>query len=215
MPAMRKNVSPSTLFYFPSQVRIHPQIRSQITRLQSKYSLDLDPHSGVTQPKLSRATQTFTSVKAKQYTPVCSKHPRACKPQHRNPLSLWRFHYLLSPTAAMSLNLASPNTPPLALNPPRQGAAGDSTPQGPTMCSKFCPLAARRGCRSFHIDFLPAASQPPSKPPPAQQEPERRAMTTCTYSSSPNRQRHNKCVNFFLTLFGKNLLRRVSGGKRR
>ena len=85
MPAMRKNVSPSTLFYFPSQVRIHPQIRSQITRLQSKYSLDLDPHSGVTQPKLSRATQTFTSVKAKQYTPVCSKHPRACKPQHRHP----------------------------------------------------------------------------------------------------------------------------------
>ena len=166
MPAMRKNVSPSTLFYFPSQVRIHPQIRSQITRLQSKYSLDLDPHSGVTQPKLSRATQTFTSVKAKQYTPVCSKHPRACKPQHRHPpLSLWRFHYLLSPTAAMSLNLASPNTPPLAPNPPRQGAAGDSTPQGPTMCSKFCPLAARRGCRSFHIDFLPAASQPPSKPP--------------------------------------------------
>ena len=85
MPAMRKNVSPSTLFYFPSQVRIHPQIRSQITRLQSKYSLDLDPHSGVTQPKLSLATQTFTSVKAKQYTPVCSKHPRACKPQHRHP----------------------------------------------------------------------------------------------------------------------------------
>ena len=89
MPAMRKNVSPSTLFYFPSQVRIHPQIRSQITRLQSKYSLDLDPHSGVTQPKLSRATQTFTSVKAKQYTPVCSKHPRACKPQHRHPPSLF------------------------------------------------------------------------------------------------------------------------------
>ena len=72
MPAMRKNVSPSTLFYFPSQVRIHPQIRSQITRLQSKYSLDLDPHSGVTQPKLSRATQTTNSLLSKpSSTPLC------------------------------------------------------------------------------------------------------------------------------------------------
>ena len=168
MPAMRKNVSPSTLFYFPSQVRIHPQIRSQITRLQSKYSLDLDPHTGVTQPKLSRATQTTNSLLSKpSSTPLCVQNILGLAILNTDtPLSLWRFHYLLSPTAAMSLNLASPYTsPPLARNPPRQGAAGDSTPQGPTMCSKFCPLAARRGCRSFHIDFLPAASQPPSKPP--------------------------------------------------
>ena len=162
MPAMRKNVSPSTLFYFPSQVRIHPQIRSQITRLQSKYSLDLDPHSGVTQPKFYHEQLKHSLLSKPSSTPLCVQNILGLASLNTDtPLSLWRFHYLLSPTAAMSLNLASPYT----RNPPRQGAAVDSTPQGPTMCSKFCPLAARRGCRSFHIDFLPAASQPPSKPP--------------------------------------------------
>ena len=169
MPAMRKNVSPSTLFYFPSQVRIHPQIRSQITRLQSKYSLDLDPHTGVTQPKLSRATQTFTSVKAKQYTPVCSKHPRACKPQHRNPLSLWRFHYLLSPTAAMSLNLASPyNTfPPWHGTHPVKVRQATPPPRA-RRCAASSALWRRGGAAAAFIliSFLLPPSPLPSPPQP-------------------------------------------------
>ena len=150
---------------FPSQVRIHPQIRSQITRLQSKYSLDLDPHTGVTQPKLSRATQTTNSLLSKpSSTPLCVQNILGLASLNTEIPSL----SLEIPLSALShcchvTQLGFPvYFPP---NPPRQGAAGDSTPQGPTMCSKFCPLAARRGCRSFHIDFLPAASQPLPSPP--------------------------------------------------
>ena len=188
MPAMRKNVSPSTLFYFPSQVRIHPQIRSQITRLQSKYSLDLDPHSGVTQPKFYHEQLKHSLLSKPSSTPLCVQNILGLASLNTDtPLSLWRFHYLLSPTAAMSLNLASPYT-----SPPWHGThpvkVRQATPPPRARRCAASPALWRRGGAAaafILISFLLAASP--------HQEPARRAMTTCTYSS-PDRRRPNKCV---------------------
>ena len=91
------------LCYFPPpQVCIHPQIRSQITQLGSKHSLELDPHSAVTQPQLSQPALAAHSVLSSLTL------DRLHVQNIPDPASLStdtpkRFHYLPSHTAAMSL----------------------------------------------------------------------------------------------------------------
>ena len=189
MPAKGRNVSPSTSLEFA----FTPNSGRQITRcLRSKHSLKLDPHGAVTRPPAITAHlgSTFSSVKcqAKHWTHCTFKTSLGIQASALTPP--WYFiaclvTLLSCHSTEVVPHILSPLPPPREPTPSRCGSR--LHPRGPTMCSILPSGGCVGGAAAAFIliSFLLAASP--------HQEPARRAMTTCTYSS-PNRQKHNKCV---------------------
>ena len=144
MPAMAKNVSPSTSLEFA----FTPNSGRQITRcLGSKHSLKVDPHGAVTRPPAAITAHfgsTFSSVKcqAKHWTHCTFKIFLGIQASALTPPRYFIacLVTLLSCHSTEVVPIYFPLSPHPG-NPPLQGAAVDSTP-GARRCAAFCPLAA-------------------------------------------------------------------------
>ena len=141
MPAMAKNVSPSTSLEFA----FTPNSGRQITRcLWSKHSLELDPHGAVTRPPSyhNPLRQHFQFCQAKHWTQCTSKTSLGIRASALTPPRYF-IACLLTLLSCHSTELSLIYFPlsPHPANPPLQGAAVDSTP-GARRCAAFCPLAA-------------------------------------------------------------------------